>query len=224
MDLLKIIAKPTWREFLVDLVAREEMDPWDIDLVQVADKYLASVRNLQAMDLRLPANVILASALLLRFKAEALKLDWSNLDEPTEGEETRALLQEELPELVLKPNRPRQRGVTLDELIGAMNEVMRRGRRLPRHNVKPAVLQVELPENTMDERMTEVLERATGLKDAEDVLLFSALLHDSSMDEVAAHLLPIMHLVQTERMHAWQDDTFGEIFLRVLPGQSEQSA
>jgi len=218
LDLLDIVVKPTWREFLVDLVAREEMNPWDIDLIAIADKYLESVRRLQAMDLRVPANVILACALLLRFKAEALKLEgWSDEGDGA-VEEAPALVQEELPDLVLKPNRARTRRVTLDELIQAMGEVMKRGRRIAERQSKPAVLSVQMPEMRMDERMAELLERAHSLKDAEDVLLFSALLDGD--DRVAYHLLPVMHLVQEEKLNAWQDEVFGEIFLRVLPQQS----
>ena len=48
------------------------MDPWDIDISAVAEAYLGRVRQLQAMDLRVPANVILACALLLRYKAETI--------------------------------------------------------------------------------------------------------------------------------------------------------
>ena len=217
---MKIVVKPTWREFLVDLVNREEMDPWDVDLVRLADKYLESVRALQSMDLRVPANVILASALLLRFKAETLRLDWASDDSEEFLEETPELLKEELPELTLKPNRPRERKVTLDELVQAMNEVMKRGRRLPRKQMKPAVIEVRLPESSMDEKMASVMEKAHGLKDEEGVLLFSAMIKDTGFDELALHFLPLMHLVQEERMLAWQDELFGEIFLRILPEQS----
>ena len=220
MDLLKIVVKPTWREFLVDLVKHEEMDPWDIDLARVADNYLASVRALQCMDLRVPANVILASALLLRFKAEALRLDWASDDNEDFFEETPELLKENLPELTLKPNRPRKRKVTLDKLVQAMDEVMKRGRRLPRKRLKPAVLEVQLPKASMDEKMASVMEKAHCLKDAEGVLLFSSMIKEAGLDEFALHFLPVMHLVQGQRMLAWQDELFGEIFLRVLPEQS----
>ncbi|OIO26930.1 hypothetical protein COX86_04320 [Candidatus Micrarchaeota archaeon CG_4_10_14_0_2_um_filter_60_11] len=225
MDLLSIVAQPNWREFLTDLVASEGMDPWDIDLMQIADKYLETVRAMQAMDLRVPANVILASALLLRFKAESLKVDGWAVDAQEEFYEERQLIPEELPDLVLKPNRPRPRKVTLDELIEAMGEVMKRGRRLPVRQSRPTVLNVQLPQQAMNERMRKTMELASKIKDGEDVLLFSALLDAAGRQRgrIAFHLLPVMHLVQDERMLAWQDETFGEIFIRVLPETADGS-
>ena len=73
MDLLTVVSEPTWKELLIDLVASRKMDPWDVDLALVADGYLQVVRQLQALDLRVPANVILACALLLKFKSEIPK-------------------------------------------------------------------------------------------------------------------------------------------------------
>lgn len=215
MDLLEVVAQPTWREFLTDLVATEQMDPWDVDIADIADKYLQQVKKMQEMDLRVPANVILACALLLRFKADALNLD--EAEEEGEAFTEEPLQHEELPDLVFKANRPRRRRVTLDELLNAVDEVMREGRRAAsQKGAAPEVLRVELPERGMDERMREVLEKATGLKDADGVLLFSALFKEWHADAVADHLVPVMHLVQEDKVDAWQDEVFGDVFLKVL--------
>ncbi len=215
MDLLEVVTQPTWREFLTDLIASEQMDPWDVDIAEVADKYLQQVKKMQTMDLRVPANVILACALLLRFKADALNLD--EAEEEGEAFMEEPLQHEELPDLVFKANRPRRRRVTLDELLNAVDEVMREGRRVAaQKGAAPEVLRVELPERGMDERMQEVLEKATGLKDADGVLLFSALFKEWNADAVADHLIPVMHLVQEDKVDAWQDEVFGDVFLKVL--------
>ncbi len=232
IDLLEIVVQPTWRELLTELVASEKMDPWSIDLCKVADAYLARVRALQALDLRIPANVILASALLLRFKAEALNFE----EEETlvESEEAPTLIEEEIPDLVLRANRPRARRVTLQELMRAVEEVMRQGKRLlPASGVafEPTVLELELPKQSMNERMKSVFERALALKDEENLLLFSALVaaarkelngHAPPDNIMVAHeLLPVLHLIQEKKLAAWQDEFFGEIFLKILDEKEE---
>ncbi|NYZ78353.1 segregation/condensation protein A [Candidatus Micrarchaeota archaeon] len=225
VDLLEMVAQPTWREFLTDLVASEKWDPGSIDLCKVADAYLTRGRALQALDLRIPANVILASALLLRFKAETLIFE----EEAEVETEAPALIEEEIPDLVFRANRSRSRRVTLQELMRAVEEVMRQGKRLlPAGGMmlEPAILELELPKKSMSERMKSVLERALALKDEENLLLFSALVaaarkelngHAPPDNAIVVHeLLPVLHLIQEKKLAAWQDEFYGEIFLKIL--------
>ncbi len=209
VDLLEVVIQPTWKEFLIELVESERMDPWDIDLCQVADKCLDKVRSLKAMDLHLPANVILASSLLLRFKAEALQ--WKPEEEEYYAEEAPMLIQEDIPELVVKSNRPRPRHVTLEELMKAVESVMKEGRKVQRLVPAPVALNVQLPQKTMGERITEVFEKAIALKDADNLVLFSEL----SEGRLVEFLVPILHLANSRKVDAWQDEVFGEIFVKV---------
>ncbi len=214
MDLLNIVVQPTWREFLVDLVQTNQMDPWDVDVGKVADAYLAKVHELQSMDLRIPANVILASALLLHFKAKSLSFE--NLFEPAVEEEVVPLLSEDVPDLFFRGSLPRRRKITLDELLTAVDKVMKQGKRRQMPTIIPEALNIELPKENLHEKIIRVYEKAHSLKDAENVLLFSALLEDKSADQITLTLIPVLHLVQEQRMLAWQDTLFGEIFLRIL--------
>ena len=218
MDLLNVVVQPTWREFLVDLVQTNQMDPWDVDLAKVADAYLTKVRELQTMDLRIPANVILASALLLHFKAKSLSFDYSD---DAVAEEEVPLLQEDVPELFFRGNLPRRRKITLDELLNAVDKVMKQGKRKQMPTVIPEALNIELPKEDLHGRILRVYEKAHLLKDSENVLLFSALLQEKTADQITLTLIPILHLVQEQRMLAWQDELFGEIFLRVLEKQGD---
>ncbi|MFH1779758.1 MAG: segregation/condensation protein A [Candidatus Micrarchaeota archaeon] len=215
MDLLNLIVQPTWREFLVDLINREEMDPWDVDLTQIANAYLKRVRELQSLDLRIPANVILASALLLRFKSDSLSFDD---DEGEEYYEEPMLINEDLPQLMLKPNRPRNRRVTLSELIKAVESVMREGKRVKRLDLTPIAesINIELPQKSMSDLMSEAWEKSLELKDAEGVLLFSQL-YDGLGYSLVSCILPVLHLMQEEKIVVWQEESFSDIFIKVMP-------
>ena len=35
-------------------------------------------------------------------------------------------------------------------------------------------------------------------------------------EKVVYHLIPVLHLVQDEKLHAWQNEFFGEVFIKVL--------
>src|SRR3989344_954793 len=209
MDLLEVVVQPTWKEFLIDLIQSEKMDPWDVDLSQIADKYLDKIRSLEALELRIPANVILASSILLRFKAEALV--WRK-DEDDYFVEEPLLIQENLPELVFKPNRPRSRRVTLSELMKAMESVLKEGKKIQRIIPAPIALNIQLSPRTMGQRIQEVFKRAHALKDADNLVLFS----EFSEGRTVEHFIPMLHLVNSQKVDAWQDEIFGEIFLKVL--------
>ncbi|MGB9577435.1 MAG: segregation/condensation protein A [Candidatus Micrarchaeia archaeon] len=242
MDLLELVVKPTWKEFLIELVASNQMNPWEIDIVSVADKYLQKVRQLTALDLRVPANVILASALLLRFKAEALQLEEEEAPE-TVVEEAPQYFNEEIPELILRANKPRRRKLTLEELIQAVDDVMKAtSKPLPVKTV-PQMLSIQLPKVDMNDLMREVYEQAIALKDEEGVVLFTDLLKRKAgaspcpgegnshahgfwcygTENVVMTLMPVLHLVQENKLLAWQDQLFGEIFIKVVAEQQPQA-
>ena len=225
MDILNMVGEPTWREFLVELISTHQMDPWDINVTELADVYLAKVRELQALDLRMPANVILASALLLHFKAESLKLEQGFSDEQaTVEEETRSYIEEDLPDLVFRPNIPKSRRVTLDELMNAVEQVMGAGRIRPRSHAAPVELTVELPKEDMHEIIARFYIKAGTLKDSESILTFTSMLYTNNNDEIARNMLPLLHLVQEGRLVMWQDDVFGEIFIKYVEEEAWKAA
>ncbi|MFH1751201.1 MAG: segregation/condensation protein A [Candidatus Micrarchaeota archaeon] len=219
LELAEFVKEPSWREVLLEAISTQQMNPWEIDLVQVADAYLRKVREMHSMDLRIPANVILASALLLNYKAQALQLEEP---EPQPEPFVRPFENESIPELVFNPNLPRSRTITLIELIEAVEEVMHYERReiIPRQKADP--LQIDMPKESINELMGSVHARATKLRDKENMVLFSELVKsfnghgEEKASLYARHLPPVLHLIQEEKLFAWQDRLFGEIFLKVL--------
>jgi len=73
VDLVELIYTPDWKTILYDLVKSERMNPWSIDVSQLAEKYYSRIKSLTGTNLRIPANAMLCSAILLRFKAKHLK-------------------------------------------------------------------------------------------------------------------------------------------------------
>lgn len=219
VDLVQMVKEPSWREVLMEAIDTQQMNPWEIDLTKIADAYIAQVRKMQEMDLRVPANVILASALLLHYKAAALRLEPPELL-PDDGGIIQ-LNDETIPELAYNPNQARARLVTLEELMDAVDEVLKEGRRPIVIAERPVALHVELPKENMSDLMEKVYARAQEMKDRENVLLFSSLVKSFNghgepiADLVSRNLLPVLHLVQENKLRAWQDAVFGEIFLQV---------
>ena len=49
LDLVEMIWQPDWKTILLDLARTEKMDPWNINVSELAQKYLAEVLRLRRL-------------------------------------------------------------------------------------------------------------------------------------------------------------------------------
>lgn len=215
-NLERIVQMPTWREILVELVHTNQLDPWDLDMVEITRQYVEQVRKMSMNDLRVPANLILAAAILLRFKSDMLKLE-----EPV----AQTLLEDyddgapagEIPLLELKGRIPPKRRITLDELVSAVEDVFERERKrtekAPEVLLPPAI-EIKLAEFNLDAEVESLQGKIASRKDGEGLVLFSALLDEPTRHAVVYTFLPLLFLAQRGEVDVAQDPFFGEIFIR----------
>jgi segregation and condensation protein A len=135
--------KPDWQAIIYDLIHTEQLDPWDINIIVLTDKYfekvlelekeIADSDELEITDFYVSSKVLLAAALLLRIKSEfLLNKHIKSIDEILFGkkEDKKYILErieideEDLPILIPKTPLPRARRVTLTELISALNNAI----------------------------------------------------------------------------------------------------
>ncbi len=60
-------------EILVQMAKNGKIDPWNVDIVDVTDKYLAHLFQMKAQNLRLTGRTLLFAAILLRLKSNVLE-------------------------------------------------------------------------------------------------------------------------------------------------------
>lgn len=73
-------------EILVKMAEREEIDPWNIDITEVTDRFFAEMEKQEMLDLRLSARTLLYAATLLCIKSDYLKNpSWGFSDEEDDG-------------------------------------------------------------------------------------------------------------------------------------------
>ncbi|MFA6036172.1 MAG: segregation/condensation protein A [Candidatus Micrarchaeia archaeon] len=216
LNLEELVAQPTWRDELRLMVEEESLDPWNIDLADIADKFVQRIHKFQTLDLVLPANLILAAAILLHLKSEALKF------EEEQVQESEVYLDEnasplEVPLLTLRTRIPPKRRVTLPELMSALEDAFAYQKKREERLLVPLpeAMSLMLPEYNIEERMGQLLARCSQLADSEGLVLFSALLHDTSRQEIIQTLMPLLHLAQDNKLNIFQEKLFGEIFIQL---------
>jgi len=217
LPLASIVRKPSWKQLLIDLVVTEKLDPWDIDIVKVAEGFTKMVGEMKQLDFHIPANIILASAILLKYKSNALKI----YDEPELIEEDVPLEvvdEGEIPPLQLKARIPPQVPITLNELISEMEKVIRYddGERVKKIRIVPRkIIDIELPEYDIEKEMEKLYSKMKTEMDTESLVLFSTLTRDKTPKEVILTLSPLLHLAQEKAIGLKQDEFWGEIFIKV---------
>ncbi|VVB75714.1 Segregation and condensation protein A [uncultured archaeon] len=220
MDLLDLIDQPAWKTILLDLVETEKMDPWNIDVVELAEKYLKKINELEGNNLRVPANAILACAILVKTKSKYLRL--SSLDD--EGKEKavltpeqRALMLQEIPDL-LSNRMAREGRITLDELVTSIEDIIQRttpknkaARNIPR-------IEINFDSSSIEEKIKEVFDLIKQRADSQGIVLFKDLAGSSEVDAVVETFIPVLFLMNNGKILAYQNEFFGEIFVKLLEG------
>jgi len=129
--LVNIIDKPTWKTILMDIVKSENMDPWNIDVGLLAKKYVEKINSMKKLNFRIPANAVLAAAIIVRFKSDVWDLTPQSLFEEELEEQTEweyVIDGKRVPELT-PSRRITKRKVTIEELIKAVEDVMEKERK-----------------------------------------------------------------------------------------------
>lgn len=73
-------------EILVSLAKSGKVDPWNIDIVDITDKYLAQLFQMKSQNLRLTGRTLLFAAVLLKLKSNVLENISVNEFESSTGE------------------------------------------------------------------------------------------------------------------------------------------
>lgn len=161
-----------WQEIIYDLINTEQMDPWNINIIILTDKYLDRIKNIEEEDFFVSSKVLLAASLLLRIKSEILLNKYiTSIDDILFGkkeekryEVERIEMDEIVPELVPKSPLPRFKRVTLKELMESLNKaIVTENRRIRKEIVNKNALRessISLPKKkfSLKDKILEIYE------------------------------------------------------------------
>jgi segregation and condensation protein A len=213
-----VLSKPTWKDILLDLMASNSFDPWNIDIMEISDAFIKKVREMEDMNFILQANVILAASILLKYKSNYLRFLNAQQADMMDfiPEEPEPVDQGEMPQLTLSSRIPPKRQITLDELIDEMEKVIKYDDtervRIPRGAITETV-DLELPERNIEDDMRDLLVRVRDSRDCEGWSMFSHLVEGRDQQQIVYTLLCLLHLVQTDSIDLRQDKLYEEIFI-----------
>ena len=223
MDIDNLIETASWRDIIQEVV--RSMDPWDVDIAELAARYSTHLEQMQKMEFRVPANVVIVSSVLLRMKADMMahygSIHEDQVDYGYDIDGMFDLTQEDsvvngTEDLFLLPTRQPKRRITALELINAIQDALAdtrvtRGVRKKITEHKDILVNLEADIRQVIDDIYSRIVKALAKK---EVVAFSDILKSGNSDEIISVFVPLLHLSNDQKIRLVQEEMFGEIFIR----------
>lgn len=230
--------KLSWQAIIYDLINTEQLDPWDIDIGLLANKYLEKIRQLEEANFFVSSKVLFAAALLLRMKSEILlDYDLPGLDAILFGKkeekkyvQERIELDEEIPELIVRTPLPRFKKISLEELMKALGQAIktenRRIKRIVLTRQQEFEASVSLPRHriNLQSKIKEVYGKLEEFFSKSDNKLAFTELVGEKMEERVATFVPLLHLDNQQKIWLEQQEHLDEIWILLKHLYEKQNA
>ncbi|MDD1711854.1 MAG: segregation/condensation protein A [Methanoregulaceae archaeon] len=229
-------------EILVQMAERGEIDPWNIDIVDVTDRFLDELERRKEIDLRVSGRTLFYAATLLRMKSEYLdevpeeeaEEDEASLfdegfdfdGEFAEGEAGPIERLEREIRRRLDRKRLRKSPVTLFELITELKNAEREQRRRQRYT-DPFGDHLISADDVVGIAHDEGYQEAVMdiMAECEECVGTGGIV---TLTELCCHLaksppeiyIPLLFLMSEGRVNLWQEEFFGELFIASAEGET----
>jgi segregation and condensation protein A len=217
-----------WQEIIYDLINTEQLDPWDIDIIILTNKYLEKIKEFEETDFFVSSKVLLAASLLLRIKSEILLNQYvKSIDEILFGKKEqiripleRIELDEDIPDLISRSPLPRLKKVTLKELMESLNKaIITENRRIKKEIVSKNTLRessFSLPKRkfSIKDKITEIYRNLNDLfkERTEKKIPYSEFIKENREEKVIS-FLPLLYLEQDKKVWLDQKIPFDEVHI-----------
>lgn len=239
-------------EILAGMAERGEIDPWNVDIVDVTDRFLAELDRRKELDLRVSGRTLFYAACLLRLKSEYLEgWDGEEDDEASPDDEDDAFpdidfdfssgdesepigrLEREIQRRLGRKSLRKRPPVTLYELIKQLKTAEKEQRRRQRRRA-PAEREPDLDLSADDvvavahdegyqKAVSAVMEEFRRASRDGDVLTLAGL--STAMGRTRREVyIPLLFLMLEGRLALWQDEFFGEVYVgdRIPEGGADE--
>ena len=228
----------SWKSILQELVKKEEMNPWDVDISMLSQKYIQIIKEMQEHDFRISGKILLAAAFLLKMKSAYLvDHDIAHLDRligQNDGSDESEIFEElengekrvrEQFSLVPRNPQPRTRKVSLQELVDALQRAMQSRKRIL---AQQRPVKFVMPTRKMDILgvIRDLYHKISyyTVKENTDTLTFSKLLPPrAGRQEKVYTFIPLLHLETQHKLAMAQEKPFEEISVTLLKKKNSSS-
>lgn len=218
-DLSTGYERPFWIrspwKVLFDLVRLHKVQPWNVDLSNILTTLLKEMGGKGSIDFSASGIALLSSAIIYRMKSEQIL----ELQEPPKPPPEKVVAV--LPPPIQLPYRFEYTSTTIDNLVDALDEIFKDETFMESLSTptpiapEPFVLR-DLDDFMIDieSKIEDMYEIILTLAEKSEVVRFSTLVQGIKRREAIRTFLLILFLANTGRIELWQDEEFGEMYIR----------
>jgi len=212
------------------MAKRGEIDPWNVNVVDVTDRFLRRIEAAKRLDLRVSGRVLLYAAILIRMKAEAITLEAIGevedevedyfpyfIDEPIEFPEYEEGEMEDTLLEILASQRRRVRKITtlkdlIDELKRAEEVEKRRRRRRARRQDVTIEAALKVPhEESLEETIARVEKEIFDVLGRSGSTTLFSLVRRWDVSTLVDYYISILHLTFRRKILIKQEEFYSDI-------------
>ncbi|RZN14010.1 MAG: segregation/condensation protein A [Methanosarcinales archaeon] len=218
--MLDVQQDPT--EILFNMAKNDEIDPWHIDIVEVTDRFLKRIEQLELLDLRISGRTLFYASVLLKMKSDTLiepDLPEDEDDDFFDGAEFADAANFPVP---TPPMRHKSiRSATLDELIAELKkaEVVERRRqgRVPDKKINIKKIDTDevigiAHEESIEKKVAQIYKKLDELFKNGSNVNFNELLLQSDDDKIMT-FIALLFLAGERKIWLEQPELFGELWI-----------
>ena len=238
-NLLFVEDELSWKDLIFKLIEEEHMDPWDIDVSILSQKFLEMLAKLKELDFRITGKMVLAAAVLLKMKSDILiDEDIANFDNminnPEENipfDDQKIVLADASGQVQIYPRtpQPRQRKVSVLDLVKALEKALEVEGRRKKFNVQAKKIEMKISDKKFDlgKSMTLVYEKIEkhygNKKTKNDTLTFDNLVMSGSKQDKVLTFVPLLHLDTQRKVDLEQESHFNTIAVKLAKKTEDNS-
>ena len=206
----------SWEGVIRDIVKKENMDPWDIDISELTTKFVDSIED---KNIVMYGKLFLTASLLLRMKSEMIDEEYDYyLADLVGAIDLKEVF--EMPNVHIFPKLTpsRKRKVTVDDLVDALKKAMVvEERRKRRHENKAKSLKIREMFNSVDieKKMRGIYSKIVEFfqKFGKSKVSFYEVTQSNERTDIIWTFIPLLHLATEGKLELVQDEPFGEIYV-----------
>jgi len=219
----------SWEDVLHRLT--DDMDPWNIDLAELACRFREYLGALRELRFEVPGRMVLACSVLLRMKSDDLLAS----ERPTDRDELVADIEDAIEqevdwvvpsaddEFIIPVVRRPNRQVTLLDLRSALAAALKVSRRRAERLIERVDFEededpfeiFEIGGTDFSDRLRELFERIKSMLKGRRVLSFFRLLDRADKEERVRRFFEILHLAAEGEIRCSQKKFLGDILIRL---------
>ncbi len=227
----------TWEGLLRDIVKKEDINPWEIDINFLSDKYQEALKTLSNIDFRLSGKFLLAAAILLKMKSDNFQikefytmptdyfedffedLNVDSLTQEFRNQELKQSFNQSKVGVDIRLPRQRMKPVSLNDLVDALKEAMevKERREVRKKSLKEKMnYHADIVKVDISEKIKSLYSQIVGFFEnlRREEIMFNELVPSTERKDLLWTFVPLLHLNNEGKIALNQKIQFGEISVR----------